>query len=206
MRHIQKKGIPPNLDTWKTENPSLTYKDMPETERRAIRQHGLIEQGYLCAYCTCPVTVDSGVNAHLVAQSVRPHAALDWHNIVVSCDTNCQCDKKQGARTLRLTPLMPECEKELSFTLSGKISSSTERAQDAITMLALNVRSLSNKRRNAIDIILYGRAIKSMELMAQEECWDELLYQCEHPNADGAFMPYAPVLANILRQLIASRH
>lgn len=206
MRAINKDMEPPVLRRWKHEHPDLSYRSLSEKERRAIREAALIEQRGLCAFCCAPTSLDKGRNAHLRSQQFHPQKSLDWNNIVVSCPDPDHCDVHQGRKELPLTPLMPECEKELKFYQSGTVEGLTERARQTIEVLHLNCDVLRYKRKSAILTFLYGHEYFPPE--QDLSCWDaellgtllEICFQ-EH---DGQLLPYAPVLANVVRHCLRS--
>ncbi len=105
----------------------------------AIRQQCAQEQFYLCAYCCDRVTGTNRdtVNEHVEARDLAPARSLEFTNIVASCKTKGQCDDSHKNQPLLLTPLMPECETEFIFKISGRIEGTTPKAIDAIKVLNL---------------------------------------------------------------------
>jgi hypothetical protein len=98
---------------------------------------------------------------------------------------------------------MDECETEMQFSITGKVTGSTGRAQKTIQVLNLNNPSLCSKRKKALEYLLF-----SIEFYPIEDIplWDEeIIHACiaecgkeEHGNLP----PYSPVLVNILKQLL----
>jgi uncharacterized protein (TIGR02646 family) len=157
----------------------------------------------LCAFCCCSVTVDDGHNAHILSQARYPHQSLNWANLVTSCNADKHCGIYQGQNDIPLTPLMPQCETEFKFYVTGRVKALTSRAQKTLEILNLDSPVLRSKRRNALDTLLY-----SLEFHPVDDIpvWDEELIQafiaeCSK-EADGVLFPYAPVLANIVRQFL----
>jgi hypothetical protein len=100
---------------------------------------------------------------------------------------------------------MPECETELRFYASGKVRALTPKAQVTLDVLNLDSPVLRHKRKNALDALLY-----SLEFHPVEDIplWDAELIQvfiaeCGR-ETDGVLLPYAPVLANIVGQLLGT--
>lgn len=175
----------------------------------AIRSQNVIDQHFLCAYCCCEIRDNqlSAMNEHVEARSRDHLGELDFTNIVASCTTKEQCDDAHGSQSLFLTPLMVECETELKFRFSGKVEGLTDRAKTAISVLNLgderqNNRSLIEKRRRALQVLLFDHGVnKSDDLNDLDELISDMLDEIVTPS-HGKLAPYAPVLANILRNLL----
>jgi uncharacterized protein (TIGR02646 family) len=203
MRKITKTGPPPELTHLRHRNPGTRYNNLSSVERRVIRKACLDEQKGLCAFCCCSITVDNAHNDHLLGQARHPQRSLDWDNIVAGCTAAEHCGNYQGQRDIPLTPLMPECETELQFYVSGTVKSLTDRAKRTVEILNLDSSILRLKRKHALDALLY-----SSEFYPAEDIpvWDEELIQAFIAECgkemDGILSPYAPVLANIVRQFL----
>lgn len=207
MRNITKQAEPAELTRWKRKNPGKSYADLSAKERQIVRMACLKEQHYLCAFCCRPVKLEQGRNAHLRSQFKFPVEALNWSNIVASCDTADTCDTFQKRAELPLTPLMKECETELRFYQSGKVEGLTPRAKKTIAALNLNCPSLRQRRARAIKDFLYdGEYFPPEEDVAQwdMELWADIINTCCRPDTQGRLAPYAPVLENIGRQFLAA--
>jgi uncharacterized protein (TIGR02646 family) len=206
MRKITKTGPPSELTQWQRRNRGRHYTDIPQKERRAIRQACLDEQKGLCAFCCRSATVDEGHNAHIRSQSRYPQQSLDWSNIVASCTAVEHCGIFQGQNDIPLTPLMPECETELLFYASGRIKACTDRAQKTIDILNLDSLLLRHKRKKALESLVYSLEFHPVDDIPT---WDAELIQifiaaCDR-EIDGVLLPYAPVLANIIHQFLNSK-
>lgn len=217
MRYITKKDEPLELVRWKRRNPGKRYRDLSEVERQAIRRECVREQYGLCAFCCTRITASSrdAHNAHLQSQTDFPQHSLDWTNIVASCNNRATCGSSQGHATPPLSPLMPECETELRFHLSGKISyestcdpeGETPRAKETIALLQLNHEQLRNKRKKIVWDMLTPRKQNSQEedpLRWGEEIWRAIITQCLTPDENNELAPFAPALVSVGRQLFPS--
>jgi uncharacterized protein (TIGR02646 family) len=203
MRKITKAAPPPELTQWQRHNPGKQYSDLTARERRIIRKACLDEQKGLCAFCCCSTTVDNGHNAHILGQACAPRQSLDWENLVGSCSAVEHCGIYQGQNDIPLTPLMQECEVELKFYTTGMVKALTDRAQETLNVLNLNSPVLRRKRKDALDTLLYSSGFHPVDDIPK---WDEELIhafiaECGK-EADGVLFPYAPVLANIVRQFL----
>ena len=207
MREIDKGIEPESLTAFKRAMPHARYPDLSELERRDIRNACTKEQFHLCAYCCQVISGKNNdtMNEHVEAQQLAPNRTLDFTNLVASCRTPNQCDAAHGSQPLPLTPLMPECETELRFRLSGRVEGLTERAREAIRVLNLgdteqNNKALIEKRKQLVDGLIwanYGGDPDQLELEEDEELIRMLIDDLARPK-DGKLKPFAPVLINIL--------
>ena len=202
MRKIVKGREPKQLSDWKQRNPDKNYRDLPTEIRQAINRANIREQKGLCAYCCDAITPASSMNEHVEARQSKPDRQLDFTNMVASCTTPGQCDNAHGSQLLPLSPLMDECETELRYFLSGKIKGTTERAGTSIRVLALDNRALQEKRRFALEALLYeyGSRPGDLELLDQELA-EILIEDLNREVEPDQLLPFSPVLANLLSQL-----
>jgi len=143
------------------------------------------------------------MNEHVQARKLAPHRSLDFTNIAASCTTPNQCDAAHGSQPFSLTPLMAECETELQFMISGRVSGTTARAQDAIRVLNLGDNETHNKklieiRKQFIDSLLWTNGIDPDEGLEDDDLLTAVINDFSSPQ-NGRLTPYAPVLVNILR-------
>ncbi|WP_429230906.1 hypothetical protein [Aeromonas veronii] len=211
MRKIDKGQEPDSLSAFKRRHPLARYPDVSDAERQEIRHTCAAEQFYLCAYCCQRIsgTNEDTMNEHVEAQDRAPNRTLDFSNLVASCTTPKQCDAAHGAQPLPLTPLMPECETELRFKLSGRVDGLTERAREAIRVLNLgdseqNNKALVAKRKQLVDSLIWTHYGPNQQQLLQEEdreLLQMLIAELSQPQ-QGKLEPFAPVLVNILRSLL----
>lgn len=211
MRKIDKGQEPDSLSAFKRRHPLARYPDVSDAERQEIRHTCAAEQFYLCAYCCQRIsgTNEDTMNEHVEAQDRAPNRTLDFSNLVASCRTPKQCDAAHGAQPLPLTPLMPECETELRFKLSGRVDGLTERASEAIRVLNLgdseqNNKALVAKRKQLVDSLIWTHYGPNQQQLLQEEdreLLQMLIAELSQPQ-QGKLEPFAPVLVNILRSLL----
>jgi uncharacterized protein (TIGR02646 family) len=210
MRTIKKGDQPSSLIEWKKTNPHRRYKDLTEGIRRSIRQQALEEQFYLCAYCCQSLkTLDDCHNEHVEAQNLNPTRTLDFTNIVASCNKSNQCGNAHQSQPLPLTPLMPECETELQFKISGRVEGLSDRAKNTIQVLNLgdreeNNRALIEKRKQLSAALLWTNSIDPSEGLEDEELLKILIDDLSEPQ-NGQLDAFAPVVINILRSWLQSR-
>lgn len=204
MRTISKELEPTSLTAWKRKNPHGQYNQLTDDIRRSIRQQVLGDQFYLCAYCCQPIKdINDCHNEHVKAQHDHPTLTLDFTNIVASCDTRNQCGNAHKSQLLPLTPLMPECETELKFKISGRVEALSDRAITSIQILNLgdhekNNRALVERRKHLFNALLWKNGINPDGGLEDEELLDLLINDLAQPQ-EGQLEPFSPVLINILR-------
>ncbi len=181
MRHIV-KGIEPrtvtetkcavttNLDTNKTARGAFDQID-----KQAVRKLLVDEQGWLCAFCMAridPERQDESGHfvmkiAHRVPIDVDSHRALDWSNLLGSCDGGQRsqgrfntCDLRQENKPLTVDPTLASSMQRLFLerrgTLRGLFLSSDDAtlATDIEKTLGLNSGELPEYRERAWEAFL----------------------------------------------------
>jgi hypothetical protein len=93
------------------------------------------------------------------------------------------------------------------FKLSGRVVGTTPRATEAIKVLNLgdteqNNRSLIEKRRNLVNVLLFTNGIDPDEGLEDNELI-ELIINDISQAVDGKLEAFAPVAVNILKQWVA---
>lgn len=219
MRRIVKGDPPTSFINWvahkpKNKNENQWFQTLYTQKQWAIvsdlSRHNAKEQFYLCAYCCDRITGEQSdtVNEHVEARALAPQKSLDYQNIVASCKNINQCDGAHKSKMFRLTPLMDECETELKFKVSGRVEGTTHRAVETISVLNLgdnemNNKSLIEKRKQLCHNLLWVNGINPIEGLE-----DEVLLKCVIDDLmtpkNGELDPFAPVVANILRNWIVA--
>lgn len=183
----------------------MRYRDLPTEERQSVRTTCIGEQFSLCAYCCQTIAVNDSHNEHVEAQDRAPNRTLDFANIVASCQRPNQCGHHRGTRALDLTPLMVECESEIKFYLSGRVTGKTARATSTLEILNLGHTEESNRgligaRKQLVDRLIFTGGMQPDEL-EDEELLGILLEDMLTPK-DGQLQPFSPVLVNLIRDLL----
>ena len=212
MRLIAKgeasKELSKILSKWENANPGGRYKDLDKSKegksiRQTIRQAAIKEQFGLCAYCCTQIDETNSNNEHLASQRAAPNRTLDFANIVASCATPKRCNQARGSRDLPLTPLMPECETELNFRLSGKVKGETERAAKTIDILGLDTKAIREERKQLVDQWLFTEGALPDELqLLGDELLSDLIADLKIPDESGQLPPFSPALVNIIQRII----
>lgn len=215
MKKIDKQQPPQLFTSWVRDKPrnmnqNQRFVQLYEQHRgdiiSALRESLSAEQHYLCAYCCCSISGEQKdtMNEHVEARAIAPEKSLDYSNIVASCRTLGQCDNAHKGKPLHLTPLMPACETELQFSISGRVKGTTKRACDAIQTLNLgdterNNRALIEKRKSIIQMILLTEKIDpDGGISLEDEDIVCLLVEELKEVENGKLKPYSPVIINAL--------
>ena len=210
MKKINKNPEPISLTNFKINNSSLKYLDLNigfQDIRIDVRTNCLIDQFYLCGYCCNRIDEKTCHNEHIIPQnSVEgENLTLDFdNNIIASCNASLHCGHKKDNNKIDLTPLMTECESEIIYQLNGKMTHTTPRAQATITTLGIRNKSLENKRKQIIDLILFEYVDDLSNLNIEEDYYLELIIdELSKPNVDGRLEAFVPVITNVIRQYIS---
>lgn len=143
------------------------------------------------------------MNEHVKSRRHHPALQLDYQNIVASCTIANQCDDAHGSNDFELTPFMEACETELVYLVSGAIRGKTERANETINALNLGRNLQENKRlvesrRVSIMGFISTQGLELQEIAEDIELKELILGELDE-SADGRLMPYAPVIASVIR-------
>lgn len=163
------------------------------------------EQAGLCAFCCNRLQAQEGRNAHLKSRQQFPQLGLRWDNIVVSCTRKESCDLHQRGRSLHLTPLMPECETELIYYVTGEVEGTTARAQEAIDILGLNDRKVRESRKAGINRLAMNNLCDPIEDIAclSDDEKTALIEMLDEVDEEGNLPAYQPVLKSIIRMMLS---
>lgn len=210
MRRINKGAPPPELVDWISANPNGVYKDLDRTEagrdaRRAIRCAALAEQGCLCAYCCARIDGSTSHNDHVLPQSTAPNQTADFTNIVASCNIRNQCGDAHGNQHLPLTPFVGACETDLRYSLSGKVQGTNNDATETIRVLNLDSRLQRGVRQTMVNALIFAEGAQPDELtLLDDDLLEAIKDSLQREDRDGCLVPYAPVLTNIISQLLVA--
>lgn len=193
------------LKRWRRKHPTKTYNDLATTEqgktlKRDIREALITEQQCLCAYCTLRVKLDSSHNEHVESKHLQPKKQLDYANLVATCKEGkggCRCEAKKKAQRIELTPLMPECETELTFRWNGTVVGLTNRAKETISVLGLNDDYLVSRRRLGVYALLLNEGVDNV-LELEDEALLQDFKEIVSDKDTGCLDDFYPVLINIL--------
>jgi len=175
MKYIQKGNEPTSLEKYrKSVTPGTKEAYEGYSDKDALREILLKEQGYICCYCiqritnelievkgkcqykTCiehwaPRKIYNGENG-------RPDLRLNYRNLIAACDGNqgrpkhlyC-CDKSKDNKEITINPTQSSCESQFYFSNSGEVTSDDiDIKNDLDNILRLNIQIHRNNRVAAL--------------------------------------------------------
>lgn len=180
MKHIIKGESPEGFESWKAADQPTSWDEfkgtLPSENKREegvayyskveLREVLLEEQGHTCCYCEMQIfnSPNSKIE-HIEPREgdTQTERIFDYSNLVLSCNggerdpkpKTLHCDTKKDNNYIKISPLDPRCETEITFTIEGKISGLTTNAQDSISVLNLHIPKLNNLREAAIAGFIY---------------------------------------------------
>ena len=114
------------------------------------------EQGFLCCYCEEEIVKGSCHIEHFKPKSCFPDYALDYFNLIASCngcgtkgDLTCGMKKRNIYFPTLISPSDPTCETRFLYTADGQILPVDEKDENAwqtIALLGLNAPKLRRRR------------------------------------------------------------
>lgn len=162
MRHIEKTMPPKELIEYK-KTPDVIYSGLSGEAKKALRKKLLEDQGFICCYCGCRILDDDHTKIeHIKCQKRYPCLALDYNNMLASCDGGeydrakrirpkhkCHCDVKKHDNDIPVSPLDTRIEGLLTYFEDGTVIGTGE-GKDLVDILGLNVPYLVSKRKSVI--------------------------------------------------------
>lgn len=181
------------------------FRNTPGTDYESktyLRQALYREQGGICAYCSRRLSDEfsNGVSTnrieHLKAQSkCTRNERMQYTNMVLCCngrtynddtsENNTICDLHRKNDDISISPLGKSCIDSISYTTTGRISSSnSDWNKDINTTLNLNHPLLVNNRFSALTAII--------DTLGKKKEWKVseikgMIKKFENRNADGLF-------------------
>jgi uncharacterized protein (TIGR02646 family) len=227
MKYINKGDEPDSFTRWKAlanENWTPTYDDLRGQEKTDLYNALLREQGFICCYCGMRITRDlSDIGEdtsdtdrdschieHLKPQSIYPELALEYKNLLASCQAErdkvppppVRCGYKKEDwydENLIVSPLDANCADYFRYSASGEIlpteaPDKQAAAKTTIEKLKLDIDKLRAMRSAAIDgtlLAIEGLTDQEIQLFAQG---------VEQLNDEGKYQSFCFAIAYILNQ------
>lgn len=214
MRHIAKTTEPEALAAHKAaanEDWRPTYDNL---DKAPVRDALTREQGFLCCYCGARVGVkkDDCHIEHLVPQSVDPARALDYRNILASCQGRDikppphpkHCGHKRGTNLLEVTPLQTDCATYFVFSSSGELRESPEPGKSAPAQRTIQALGLGIEKLRAARAAAITEAIASLDVLP-EETHQAYLQSFDVPDAKGHLAEFSFAIQAVLRAYLPAR-
>ncbi|MBD0346070.1 MAG: TIGR02646 family protein, partial [Coleofasciculus sp. Co-bin14] len=204
MRYINKGKEPESLTKWKAlanEDWTPTYDGLCGQEKTDLYNALLREQGFICCYCGMRIsrensdidedTSETGKDTchieHLKPQSVYPELALEYKNLLASCQAErdtvprppVRCGYKKGDwydNHQMVSPLDENCANFFRYSASGEILPTDEldkqeAAKTSIEKLGLDIEKLRLMRSAPIDgalLAIEGLTDEEIQIFAQD--------------------------------------
>lgn len=227
MKYIKKGEEPESLTKWKAlanEDWTPTYDELRGQEKTDLYNALLREQGFICCYCGMRITkensdlnknisvinIDTCHIEHLKPQSLYPELALEYKNLLASCQAErdkdppppIRCGSKKDNwydENLMVSPLETNCIDFIRYSGSGEILPTDDpnkkaAAQTTIDKLGLNIDKLRTMRQEAIDGVLLN-----IDELTTEEI-QQLVQGYEQLDNNEQYTPFCAAIAYILKQ------
>lgn len=157
MRRITRAEAP---EFWvKGKRKYSNYDDLDREEggrklRGELREHLVLTQKGICAYCCRGIAQDSSLNEHIKPRTQFPQLSLDYDNLVASCKEIDTCGSKKGHdySELFVSPLDENCEEHFKYAPDGSIIGITEAGKYTCALLNLNAYELKNARKSELKV------------------------------------------------------
>ncbi len=220
MKYIEKTQTPIAFEYWKNAEQPNSWSHLPSRpikkedkksginyySKQELREELITEQNGTCCYCECSIQNNYKTSIeHLEPRigDTNTERIFDYFNLMASCNGGqkdnkprlLHCDPAKGMKTIPISPLDKRCEKELSFTIEGKIIGSTTDAEKTIDILNLDIPKLNNLRENAIAGFIF-KDIDKTDYLSPSDC--ELIYQKIESTPNE---PYRASILAALRQI-----
>jgi uncharacterized protein (TIGR02646 family) len=193
MKHIKKGREPKEFTEWKglaNENWQPSYDDLRNPEKTIVKNALMEEQGYICCYCEQELIETDSHIEHLLPQDSYPEKALDFSNMLRSCQDKLKkgeprhCGNLKGDDELPISPLDEDCERYFKYTYDGYIEPVNEKARttiETIKMLGLDIDKLNALRKDAIEPFIDS-------LLTEEELIEFVSAYLK--KVDGRYQPF----------------
>ncbi|MFL5347598.1 MAG: retron system putative HNH endonuclease [Hyalangium sp.] len=206
MRPIVRSAEPPALTAWKAlASPDWqpSWDNFQKPQKPEVWGVLLRDQGFVCCYCEQRVDMRGSHIEHLQARHAAPHLALEFTNLLASCQGElpkepAHCGHLKGYAPLSVHPLMPDCREFFVFDSAGGIRPTsdparTTMAQSAIGTLGLDIPKLIAMRRDAID-----GAVEFLSEGPSEQEIRQFIAVIDSRDADGKHTPFASAVVQFL--------
>lgn len=212
MKHIKKSPEPSRLTQWKQKLGSRTpdWKSFSQPVKNEVYESLLQEQGYICCYCSRPISRKNCHIEHFKPKSVYRNLTFEYTNLIASCqgeDENkprvpVHCGHTKRAwfdEELMVSPLDPNCEDFFKYSGFGEILPTDDldkraAAKTTIEKLALDINKLRKLRRVAIDAALQTvQDLTDAEIQQFAQAYQQL-------DGEGRYTPFCDVIVYTLKQ------
>lgn len=131
-----------------TPDATYCYESLRGEPKRKVLEALLIEQGHLCAYCTCrigtdghPATIEHLIPQHPADSAANGGLSLSYRNMIAVCDgrDGMTCDKQRGNVSMTVDPTKRHTLGTIYYHRDGRIDAKDKSVQHDIQItLGLN--------------------------------------------------------------------
>ena len=163
MIYIRKEGVPKLFTD--TKRKYKNYDELREDPKKELKKYLLKEQGYICAYCMSRIGVENSTIEHYIPRNGKHgdmSKSLDYDNLFAVClnsrntgGNSRHCDVSKGDKIITLDPRKKNDISQIKYKRDGEIYSDNDKFnEDLNSALNLNIQTLKNNRRSALDSAL----------------------------------------------------
>jgi uncharacterized protein (TIGR02646 family) len=211
MKYVKKGGSPQKYSAWCRSVAGTNkerYDEVPGDIKKIVLAALANHQGEICAYTMRRIAAKTSHVEHVKPESVcrleQRGSDLDFTNMVAcfprdgmpsSCRYGAQKKDNWWNPALFVSPLSAACEKRFLFARDGAISAvaNSKAAINTIEVLGLDNESLTEDRRRAIEVFLYGDGSDPLSKAKASRLRSEV---CS--KSDGRYMEFCVALRDAL--------
>lgn len=175
------------------------------------------EQGGVCCYCGLNLNYTKGLVRfsveHIKPKKTHPESVGDYENLLLSChltnkenmdltrkerNNSLHCDQYKEDKELYHTPLDTDCADFFEYNLDGTVSGTDAKATTDIQTLNLNCQSLIEKRRAAIEPLLFPTTGESLS----NEDYLTIANNIGNRDNDGNHREFYFVIQSVIAKLL----
>jgi uncharacterized protein (TIGR02646 family) len=210
VRPILRSAEPASFVAWKalaSADWQPDWDNFSKPQKPEVWQALLRDQGFVCCYCEQAVKKMDPLTSHMEHLQPRhsaPHLALEFTNLLVSCQGElpkapAHCGHLKADATLDVHPLMPDCREFFVFDSAGGIRPSddpvrTGTAQRTIKTLGLDIPKLVAGRRAAIN-----GAVEFLSEGPSAEEIQQFIQRFDARDGEGRNAPFASAVVQFLK-------
>jgi uncharacterized protein (TIGR02646 family) len=180
--------------------------------KEELKEDLIVEQGFICCYCNREIAINDVTIEHFKEKGKSEYfdLAFDYDNLLLSCDGYeknpkprdiCCNTKRPQNSNLPLSPLQNDIEEHFDFIIDGQIIGKTDKGNEMIGKLGLDIFKLEALRESAIRAIVYENPFDTiLEYRSKEAALEEKqrLQQLENKK----FEPFCTAIIKVLENEI----
>lgn len=199
-------------------NEPNDFYSLASLKKQEVRQHLVMEQGYLCCYCMMRIkgTANDTNVEHNKPRSLFPELIFDYSNLLAGCTRTAElvpqkkrsynpteknriyrhrtCDTAKGEKEISKNPALHDVEVLIKYEIDGRISSSDLIFhKDLVETLNLNKEDLVNARKSLVKTIGIGIERKYPGKSPNESQLRNELKRFLTPNSNGELPEFSGI-------------